>query len=63
MRKISHNQRLKLFKINKAMDSLHNSNNSIYESWVDEDWKEMQSKIKNQINILKQILNGIKEDN
>tara|TARA_Y100000361_G_scaffold72128_1_gene63873 strand:- start:4785 stop:4976 length:192 start_codon:yes stop_codon:yes gene_type:complete len=62
MRKLPHRERVRLFKINKTMSLLHNINNDIYENWVDEDWETMEIKIKNQINTLKQLLNGIQEE-
>ncbi len=62
MRKLPHRDRVRLYKINKMMSLLHNINNDIYESWVDEDWKAMQDKIRNQINNLKQLLNGTQEE-
>jgi hypothetical protein len=44
------------------MDILHNGNNAIYESWADEDWDGMKAKLKQQINTLKQLLNGVQEE-
>jgi hypothetical protein len=48
--------------INETMQILHDSNNAIYEDWVDEDWDAMRDKIKSQIIQLKKILYGIQED-
>ena len=44
------------------MNLLHNTNNEIYESWVDEDWDNMILKLKTQIHTLKQLLNGVQEE-
>ncbi len=62
MKPITQRERAKLFKINKTMNLLHNTNNEIYESWVDEDWDNMILKLKTQIHTLKQLLNGVQEE-
>ena len=62
MKLLPHRERIRISKINKMMETLHNTNNDIYENWVDEDWEEMKAKLKQQINTLKQLLNGVQEE-
>ena len=60
--RLTNRQRLKLFKVNKTMDELHNLNNAIYESWMEEEYHRMEELLKKQIIELKKILNGIQEE-
>ena len=60
--KLTHRERVKIFKVNNTMEDIHNRTNKIYEHWMEDEYPEMREAIQKQIIELKQLLNGIEEE-